>query len=71
MPSMGVPRTSSQIIPTPGFTVNNNHSHMNVDSSSNCNIFSSVESTMVSQSQLLQQKQHVGDQSHVLSNLGS
>ncbi|KAI5392269.1 transcription factor that binds to CRE motif [Lathyrus oleraceus] len=32
---------------------------------------SSMESTMVSQSQLLQQKQHVGDQSHVLSNLGS
>lgn len=44
---------------------------MNVDSSSNGNIFSSAESTMVSQSQLLQQKQHVGDQSHVLSNLGS
>ncbi|KAI5428548.1 hypothetical protein KIW84_033511 [Lathyrus oleraceus] len=50
---------------------NNNHSHMNVDSSSNGNIFSSAESTTVSQSQLLQQKQHVGDQSHVLSNLGS
>ncbi|CAI8601495.1 unnamed protein product [Vicia faba] len=71
MSSMGVPRISSQMIPTPGFTVNNNHSHMNVDSSSNGNIFSSAESTMVSQSQLLQQKQHVGDQSHVLSNLGS
>ncbi|XP_050900427.1 histone acetyltransferase HAC1 [Lathyrus oleraceus] len=71
MSSMGVPRISSQMIPTPGFTVNSNHSHMNVDSSSNGNIFSSAESTMVSQSQLLQQKQHVGDQSHVLSNLGS
>ncbi|GAU16144.1 hypothetical protein TSUD_297740 [Trifolium subterraneum] len=71
MPSMGVPRISSQMIPTPGFTVNSNHSHMNIDSSTNGSVFSSADSTMVPQSQLEQQKQHIGDQSHVLPNLGS
>lgn len=71
MSSMSVPRTSSQMIPTPGYTVNSNHSHMNVDSSTNGNVFSSAESTMVPLSQLQQQKQHVGDQSQVLPNIGS
>ncbi|MCH82710.1 histone acetyltransferase HAC1-like, partial [Trifolium medium] len=71
MSSMGVPRISSQMIPTPGFTVNSNHSHMNIDSSTNGSVFSSADSTMVPQSQLEQQKQHIGDQSHVLPNLGS
>lgn len=71
MSSMTVPRTSSQMIPTPGYTVNSNHSHMNIDSSTNGNVFSSAESTMVPLSQLQQQKQHVGDQSQVLPNIGS
>lgn len=71
MSSMSVPRTSSQMIPTPGYTANSNHSHMNVDSSTNGNVFSSAESTMVPLSQLQQQKQHVGDQSQVLPNIGS
>lgn len=71
MSSMGVPRISSQMIPTPGFTVNSNHSHLNIDSSTNGSVFSSAESTMVTQSQLQQQKQNVGDQSHLLQNLGS
>lgn len=71
MSSMGVQRISSQMIPTPGFTVNSNHSHMNIDSSTNGSVFSSADSTMVPQSQLEQQKQLAGDQSHVLPNLGS
>lgn len=72
MSSNGVPGISSQMIPTPGFTVSSNHSHMNIDidSYTNGNVFSSAESTMVSQSQLQQQK-HVGDQSPVLQNLDS
>ncbi|XP_061361348.1 histone acetyltransferase HAC1-like isoform X2 [Gastrolobium bilobum] len=72
MSSMGVQRIASQMIPTPGFTVSSNHSHMNIDSTTTVNAFSSVESTMVSQSQLQQQKLHVGGQnSHVLQNLSS
>lgn len=71
MSTMGVQRIASQMIPTPGFTVSSNHSHMNIDSSANGSSYSSVESTMVSQSQVQQQKQHVGGQSHVLQNLGS
>ncbi|KAL3007833.1 hypothetical protein AAZX31_07G000200 [Glycine max] len=69
--SMGVQRIASQMIPTPGFTVSSNHSHMNIDSNNtNGGAFSSVESTMVPLSQLQQQKQHVGGQnSHVLQNL--
>lgn len=68
---MGVQRIASQMIPTPGFTVSSNHSHMNIDSNNtNGGAFSSVESTMVPLSQLQQQKQHVGGQnSHVLQNL--
>nr|KYP53841.1 Histone acetyltransferase HAC1 [Cajanus cajan] len=67
--SMGVQRMASQMIPTPGFTVSSNHSHMNIDSNTNGGAFSSAESTMVPQSQ---QKQHVGGQnSHVLQNFSS
>ncbi|KAG4399418.1 hypothetical protein AAZX31_08G222900 [Glycine max] len=69
--SMGLQRIASQMIPTPGFTVSSNHSHMNIDSNNtNGGAFSSVESTMVPLSQLQQQKQHVGGQnSHILQNL--
>ncbi|KAF7843096.1 histone acetyltransferase HAC1-like [Senna tora] len=68
MSSMGVQRIASQMIPTPGFT-GSNQSYMNVESSNNGGVFSSVESTMVSQSQ--QQKQHLGGQNNnVLQNLG-
>lgn len=69
---MGVQRIASQMIPTPGFTVSSNHSHMNIDSNTNGGAFSGLESTMVPQSQLQQQKQHVGGQnSHVLHSLSS
>ena len=69
MSAMGVQRIASQMIPTPGFSVSGNHSHMNIDSSTTGSSFSGVESTMVSQTQLQQQKQH-GQNSHVLQNLG-
>ncbi|KAK7381468.1 hypothetical protein VNO80_00011 [Phaseolus coccineus] len=70
--SMGGQRISSQMIPTPGFSVSSSHSHMNIDSNTNGGAFSGVESTMVPLSQLQQQKQHVGGQnSHVLQNLNS
>ncbi|KAL2321413.1 hypothetical protein Fmac_025792 [Flemingia macrophylla] len=70
--SMGVQRMASQMIPTPGYTVSSNHSHMNIDSNTSGGAFSSVESTMVPQSQLQQQKQHVGGQnSHVLHNFSN
>ncbi|KAK7254981.1 hypothetical protein RIF29_28380 [Crotalaria pallida] len=70
--STGVQRIGSQMIPTPGFNVSSNHSHMTIDSSTNSSAFSGVDSTMVSQQQLQQQKQHVGGQnSHVLQNIGS
>ena len=61
MSSMGVPRMTSQLIPTPGFNNNNNNSqsYMNLESSSNGVGFSSVESMV---SQPLQQNQHVGSQ---------
>ncbi|KAI5428545.1 hypothetical protein KIW84_033508 [Lathyrus oleraceus] len=42
-----------------------------IDGTSELSAEKPAESTTVSQSQLLQQKHHVGDQSHVLSNLGS
>lgn len=72
MSSIGVQRIGSQMIPTPGFNVSSNHSHMNIDSSTNSSAFSGVDSTMVSQPQLQQQKQHVGGQNiHVLQNLSS
>ncbi|XP_027344509.1 histone acetyltransferase HAC1-like [Abrus precatorius] len=70
--SVGAQRIASQMIPTPGFTASSNHSHMNIDSSTNGGAFSSVESTMVPQSQMQQQKLHVsGPNNHVLQNLSS
>ncbi|KAK6915248.1 Zinc finger, PHD-finger [Dillenia turbinata] len=70
MPSMGVQRMTSQMIPTPGLNTSNNQSYMNLDSSNNGGGFSTIDSTMVSQSQ--QPKQPVGGQnSRILHNLGS
>ncbi|XVE91163.1 hypothetical protein DITRI_Ditri20bG0132300 [Diplodiscus trichospermus] len=76
MSSIGVPRMTSQMIPTPGFNSNNNNSSINNQSYVNnrsSNIvggLSTVESTMVAQPQ--QQKQHVGGQnSRILHTLGS
>ncbi|KAL3502379.1 hypothetical protein ACH5RR_036828 [Cinchona calisaya] len=77
--SLGTQRTASQMIPTPGFNntgsdiMNNtssNQTYMNLESSSNIGAFSSVESTVTTQS--LQQKQHIGGQnSRILHHLGS
>ncbi|XWS16583.1 hypothetical protein CRYUN_Cryun34aG0101100 [Craigia yunnanensis] len=75
MSSIGLPRMTSQMIPTPGFNSNNNNSSINNQSYMNnqsTNIvggLSTVESTMVSQPQ--QQKQHVGQNSRILHTLGS
>ncbi|OMO83300.1 Zinc finger, TAZ-type [Corchorus capsularis] len=76
MSSIGVPRMTSQMIPTPGFSSNNNNSsisnqsYMNNQSSNNVGGLSTVESTMASQPQ--QQKQHIGGQnSRILHTLGS
>ncbi|KAK6284779.1 hypothetical protein POUND7_003731 [Theobroma cacao] len=76
MSSIGGPRMTSQMIPTPGFNGNSNNSsisnqsYMNNQSSNNVGGLSTVESTMVSQPQ--QQKQHVGGQnSRILHTLGS
>ncbi|KAJ6336556.1 hypothetical protein OIU76_006438 [Salix suchowensis] len=72
MSSMGVQRTESQMIPTPGFINNNNNnqSYMNVESSANSGGFSTSDSAMVSQTQ--QPKQYIGGQnSRILQNLGS
>lgn len=72
MPSAGVQRTASQMIPTPGFSVSNNLSNMNVDPSTNSSVFSGVDSTLVSQPQPQQQMLHVsGQNNHVLHNFGS
>ncbi|KAJ6676005.1 HISTONE ACETYLTRANSFERASE HAC12 [Salix viminalis] len=72
MSSMGVQRTESQMIPTPGFINNNNNNQscMNVESSANSGGFSTADSAMVSQTQ--QPKQYIGGQnSRILQNLGS
>ncbi|KAJ6321107.1 hypothetical protein OIU78_016333 [Salix suchowensis] len=72
MSSMGVQRTESQMIPTPGFINNNNNnqSYMNVESSANSGGFSTADSAMVSQTQ--QPKQYIGGHnSRILQNLGS
>uniref|UniRef100_A0A2P2MUK3 histone acetyltransferase n=1 Tax=Rhizophora mucronata TaxID=61149 RepID=A0A2P2MUK3_RHIMU len=71
MSSMGVQRMASQMIPTPGFSSNNNsnQSYINVESSNNSGGYSTVESAMVPQPQ--QQKQYAGSQnSRILQNLG-
>ncbi|KAL1319685.1 hypothetical protein HN51_064477 [Arachis hypogaea] len=70
MSAMGVQRIASQMIPTPGFGVSSNNSHMNIDSSTTGSSFSGVESTMVSQPSLQLTKQH-GQNSNVLQNIGS
>ncbi|XP_022721383.1 histone acetyltransferase HAC1-like isoform X2 [Durio zibethinus] len=76
MSSIGVPRMTSQMIPTPGFNGNNNNSsidnqsYMNNQSSNIVGGLSTVESTMVTQPQ--QQKQHIGGQNNrILHTLGS
>ncbi|XP_038714551.1 histone acetyltransferase HAC1-like [Tripterygium wilfordii] len=70
MPSVGMQRMASQMIPTPGFSSNNNQSYVNMESSNNGGGFSTVDSTMVTHPQ--QQKQYVGSQnSRILQNLGS
>ncbi|XP_054780565.1 LOW QUALITY PROTEIN: histone acetyltransferase HAC1-like [Prosopis cineraria] len=69
MSSMGVQRITSQMIPTPGFNGSNN-SYMNIESSDNSAVFSSVESSTMSQP--LQQKQNFGGQNNnVMQNLGN
>ncbi|XVF86275.1 hypothetical protein PTKIN_Ptkin18bG0027100 [Pterospermum kingtungense] len=70
MSSIGVPRMTSQMIPTPGFNNNNNISSVSNQSSNIVGGPSIVDSKMVSQPQ--QQKQHVGGQnSRILHTLGS
>ena len=70
MSSIGLPRMTSQMVPTPGFNSNNNNSSINNQSSNIVGGLSTVESTTISQPQ--QQKQHVGCQnSRILHNLGS
>ncbi|GAB2268624.1 hypothetical protein Dimus_003577 [Dionaea muscipula] len=67
---MGGPRVASQMIPTPGFSNNSNHSFMKVESASNAGSFSGVDSSIALQQ--TPQKQHVGGQnSSVLQNICS
>ncbi|CAA0837082.1 Histone acetyltransferase HAC12 [Striga hermonthica] len=82
--SMGVPRMTSQMIPTPGFNSNNNNSNsnnneinnhlnnqsfMNMEPSSNIGAYPAVEPSIVSQP--MQQKQRAGGQnSRILHNIG-
>lgn len=61
-------RISSQMIPTPGFSSNNNPTLMNVDGSSSGGVLSGIDSTSVSQQ--VHQK-HIGQNSRMLQNLGS
>ncbi|KAH8480826.1 hypothetical protein H0E87_030908 [Populus deltoides] len=72
MSSMGVQIMESQMIPSPGFSNNNNNnqSYMNVESSNISGGFSTADSAMVSQTQ--QPKQYIGGQnSRILVNFGS
>ncbi|XP_030497421.1 histone acetyltransferase HAC1 isoform X2 [Cannabis sativa] len=70
MLSMNGQKLTSQMIPTPGLSGNNNQSYMNPESASNGGGFSTVESPMVSQPQ--QQKQHIiGQNSRILHNVSS
>ncbi|KAL3615302.1 hypothetical protein CASFOL_040963 [Castilleja foliolosa] len=76
--STGVQRMSSQMIPTPGFNNSNNNevnnnsnnqSFVNMESSNNTGLYTSVESSIMSQP--LQQKQRIGGQnSRILHNIG-
>ncbi|KAJ9567104.1 hypothetical protein OSB04_003070 [Centaurea solstitialis] len=76
--STGAQRMASQMMPTPGYNNNanstNNQSYMKMEPSTNVSTLSGgVDSTMVSQSQPLQQKQQVGggQNSRILHSLGS
>ncbi|XP_027344388.1 histone acetyltransferase HAC1-like isoform X8 [Abrus precatorius] len=71
MSSVGVQRIASQMIPTPGFSVSNNHSYINIDPSANSSIFSGVDSTLESQSLPQQKLQDSDHNSHALHNLGT
>lgn len=75
MSSVGVQRVTSQMIPTPGFSVSNNHSYTNMDPSSNNCSFSGVDSTLLlpsqSQPQRHQKLQDSDHNNHALHNLGS
>ncbi|XP_047171131.1 histone acetyltransferase HAC1-like isoform X2 [Vigna umbellata] len=75
MSSVGVQRVTSQMIPTPGFSVSNNHSYTNMDPSSNNSSFSGVDSTLLlpsqSQPQRHQKLQDSDHNNHALHNLGS
>nr|KYP50395.1 Histone acetyltransferase HAC1 [Cajanus cajan] len=75
MSLVGVQRVSSQMIPTPGFSVSNNHSYTNIDPSTNSSSFSGVDSTLLSQSQSQpprhQKLQDSDHNNHALHNLGS
>ncbi|QCE08786.1 E1A/CREB-binding protein [Vigna unguiculata] len=79
MSSVGVQRVTSQMIPTPGFSVSNNHNHnhsyTNLDPSSNNSSFSGVDSTLLlpsqSQPQRHQKLQDSDHNNHALHNLGS
>lgn len=62
-------RVMSQMIPTPGFSSNNNNQTlMNVDNSSNGGVLSCVDPSGVSQQG---PQKHVGQNSRMLQNLGS
>lgn len=74
---MSVPRITSQMIPTPGFSSSdnndintnaNNQSLIKMESSNNMFAFPAFESTDVSQPML--QKQRVGQNSRILHNIG-
>jgi len=75
MASVGLQRVTSQMIPTPGFSVSNNHSYTNMDPSSNNSSFSGVDSTLLlpsqSQPQRHQKLQESDHNNHTLHNLGS
>lgn len=61
-------RVTSQMIPTPGFSSNNNQTLMNVDNTSSGGVLSAIDSSSVSQQ--VHQK-HVGQNSRMLQNLGN
>ncbi|KAL8136990.1 hypothetical protein V2J09_002991, partial [Rumex salicifolius] len=68
--SMGGQRVMSQMIPTPGFTSNNNNTFMNIESAANGSGFSNNDSSLAPQR--LPQKQSIGNQnSSVLQSLGN
>ncbi|KAK9734107.1 hypothetical protein RND81_04G115600 [Saponaria officinalis] len=62
-------RPMSQMMPTPGFSGNNNQVIINVENSNNNGMLSGVDSLM--ESQQMPQRQAVGQNSRMLQNLGS